>query len=298
MAAIRGRTGGEAMIRSVGIFAKPHKEKIGVMLPELVRWLLGRGVAVYCDPFAAEFAGEGAACVSPEELPGRVDLLVVLGGDGTLLAAAQAASEHDVPILPVNFGQLGFLTWVAIDELYPTLDQVLAGNYETGTHMMLEAELARDGQTMATRRGLNDAVLTKGIPAHMIDFEFFVDEAFVCDFRADGIIFSTPTGSTAYSLSAGGPILSQQMEAFVVTPVCPHMLTNRPLVLPHAARLAARFTGGGEPAYLTIDGQVALELKHGDTVRVKRAERNLRLIRPPERNYFEVLRSKLRWGEQ
>ncbi|HEV2386139.1 MAG TPA: NAD(+)/NADH kinase [Candidatus Acidoferrales bacterium] len=286
------------MIRSVGIFAKPQKEKIGAMLPELVRWLRARKVEVYCERFAAEFAGGDVAALSPEELPGRVELLVVLGGDGTLLAAAQAASEHDVPILPVNFGQLGFLTSVALDELYPTLDEALAGDFQTGAHMMLEAEVARGGQTLGKRRGLNDAVLTKGLPAHMIDFELFVDDVFVSEFRADGIIFSTPTGSTAYSLSAGGPILSHQLEAFVVTPVCPHMLTNRPLVLPHTARLAARFTGGEQPAYLTVDGQIALELQHGDAVRVRRAERQLRLVLPPQRSYFEVLRSKLRWGDQ
>ena len=225
------------MIRSVGIFAKPHRERIGSKMPELVRWLRGQGIEVFCDRFAAEFAGGGAAGLAQEELMARIELLVVLGGDGTLLTAAHAASEHDVPILPVNFGNLGFLTTVALDELYVTLEQVLAGECETWSHMMLEVEVSRDGRPIEQRRGLNDAVLTKGLPAHMIDFELLVDDVFVCSFRADGIIFSTPTGSTAYSLSAGGPIVSPRLEAFVVTPVCPHMLTNRPLVLPDSARL-------------------------------------------------------------
>jgi NAD+ kinase len=286
------------MIRSVGIFAKPHRERIGAKMPELVRWLRGQGIEVFCDRFAAEFAGGGAPGLTQDELMSRIDLLVVLGGDGTLLTAAHAASERDVPILPVNFGNLGFLATVALDELYPTLEQVLAGESETWKHMMLEVEVSRDGRPIERRRGLNDAVLTKGLPAHMIDFELLVNDLFVCSFRADGIIFSTPTGSTAYSLSAGGPIVSPLIEAFVVTPICPHMLTNRPLVLPHAARLAAQFTGGDEPAYLTVDGQIAVELRHHDSVRVRKSAKHLRLVRPPQRTYFEVLRNKLRWGEQ
>ena len=286
------------MIRSVGIFAKPHRERIGAKIPELVRWLRGRGVKVLCDRFAAEFAGDAASALPPDELTDRIELLVVLGGDGTLLTAAHVASEHDVPVLPVNFGNLGFLTTTVLDELYPTLEEVLAGRWETTRHMMLEAEVTRDGRPIEPRRGLNDAVLSKGLTAHMIDFELLVDDVFVCSFRADGIIFSTPTGSTAYSLSAGGPILTPELEAFVVTPVCPHMLTNRPLVLPHTARVAAQFNRGDEPAYLTVDGQIAAELRHRDSVRVRRSAKHLRLVRPPQRTYFEVLRNKLRWGEQ
>ncbi|HVB34227.1 MAG TPA: NAD(+)/NADH kinase [Patescibacteria group bacterium] len=284
------------MIRSVGIFARPLREKIGPRLPELVQWLKDRKIEVFCDRFAAEFTG--AVPLAQEELMARIDLLVVLGGDGTLLTAAHAASERDVPVLPVNFGKLGFLTTVALEELYPTLGQVLGGEYETWTHMMLEAEVSREGQATERRRALNDAVLNKGLPAHMIEFQLLVDDQFVCNYRADGIIFSTPTGSTGYSLSAGGPIVSPVIEAMVVTPVCPHMLSNRPLVLPSTARLAAQLTAGDEPAYLTVDGQIAAELRHGDTVRVRRSEKHLRLVRPPQRTYFEVLRNKLRWGEQ
>jgi NAD+ kinase len=286
------------MIRSVGIFAKPQKDKAGAKIPELVDWLHGRGLEVFLERFAAESAGMGGKGLSQEQLLPQIDLLVVMGGDGTLLSAAHAASEHDVAILPVNFGTLGFLSSVALGEFYPTLERVLANEFQTETHMMLEAEAVRDGQSIQRRRGLNDAVLLKGAPAHTIDFQLLVDDVFVSNFRADGIIFSTPTGSTAYSLSAGGPIVSPLLKAFVVTPVCAHMLTHRPLVLPDTARLAAQFTGGQEPAYFTVDGQFALELQVGDTVRVRKASQQLRLIRPPHRGYFEVLRDKLRWGEQ
>lgn len=284
------------MIRSVGIFARPHREKIGEKLPELVAWLKQRKLEVYCDRFAAEFA-----CAPPlaqEDLMARIDLLVVLGGDGTLLTSAQAASERDVPVLPVNFGNLGFLTTVTLEELYANLEQVLGGEFQTWEHMMLEAEVSRDGQTVERRRALNDAVLTKGLPAHMIEFRFLVDNQFVCNYRADGIIFSSPTGSTGYSLSAGGPIVSPQLEAMVVTPICPHMLTNRPLVLPAGSHLAAQFIGGDEPAYFTADGQICFELRRGDTMSVRKSKKHLRLVRPLQRTYFEVLRSKLRWGEQ
>lgn len=286
------------MIRSVGIFARPHREKIGARIPDLLRWLREHGLEVFCDRFAAEFAGEHAPGLSPDELMRRIDIVIVLGGDGTLLTAAHAASEHDVPVLPVNFGNLGFLTTVVLEELYPTLEQVLAGDFAVWSHMMLEAEVVHDGQTVVCRRGLNDAAITKGVPAHMIDFRLLVDESFVCSYRGDGIILSTPTGSTAYSLSAGGPIVSPLVDAFLVTPICAHMLTNRPLVLPPAAHLAVEFIGGEQPSYLTLDGQILAELQHHDTVRVWRSEKRLRLVRPPQRTYFEVLRSKLRWGQQ
>lgn len=286
------------MIGAVGIVAKPHQERIGAAVPHLVGWLRERGLGVFCDAFAAEFAGPGFPGLSREDLMARIDLLVVLGGDGTLLTAAHVASEHDIPILAVNFGNLGFLTTVTLEELHDTLDKVVNGKCETWRHMMLEAEVRRDGQPLVLRRGLNDVVLTKGLPSHMIDYELIVDDDLVCSFRADGLIFSTPTGSTAYSLSAGGPIVYAQIEAFIVTPVCPHMLSNRPLVLPGTARLAARFTAGDEPAYLTVDGAVAAELSHGDRIEVRKSKKFLRLVRPPQRAYFEVLRSKLRWGEQ
>ncbi|HVC00429.1 MAG TPA: NAD(+)/NADH kinase [Candidatus Dormibacteraeota bacterium] len=284
------------MIHSVGIFAKPHRKKIGPSLPALVQWFQERKLEVHCNRFAAEFTD--AAPMGQEELMARIDLLVVLGGDGTLLTAAHAASERDVPVLPVNFGKLGFLTTVTNEELYSTLERVLGGDYKTRKHMMIEAEVSRDGQIIERRRALNDAVLTKGLPAHMIEFRMLVDDQFVCGYRADGIIFATPTGSTGYSLSAGGPIVSPAIEAMIVTPICPHTLANRPLVLPPGARLAAQFIAGDEPAYFTVDGQIGAELRHQDTVRVYKSEKYLRLVQPTQRTYFEVLRNKLGWGER
>ncbi len=164
--------------------------------------------------------------------------------------------------------------------------------------MMIEAEVVRDGQVVERRRALNDAVLTKGLPAHMIEFQILVDDQPAGTYRADGVIFATPTGSTAYSLSAGGPIVSPAIEAMIVTPVCPHMLANRPLVLPAGSRLAAQFVGGDEPAYFTADGQIGAELRRHDTVRVSKSEKYLRVVQPTKRTYFEVLRGKLGRGER
>jgi len=298
MAAIIGCVSGGRMIRSVGIFAKPHRERIGSKMPELVRWLRGQGIEVFCDRFAAEFAGGGAAGLAQEELMARIELLVVLGGDGTLLTAAHAASEHDVPILPVNFGNLGFLTTVALDELYVTLEQVLAGECETWSHMMLEVEVSRDGRPIEQRRGLNDAVLTKGLPAHMIDFELLVDDVFVCSFRADGIIFSTPTGSTAYSLSAGGPILHPSLGAIVIVPICPHTLSDRPIVVSSDSVIEVVLTGGNQNVHATFDGQEMFSLNDNDHVFIRRSETPVKLIHPSGRSHYDVLRAKLHWGEK
>ncbi len=285
------------MIRAVGIFVKPGQERIQRLLPALDAWLRQREVAAYV---AAE--ASGASCgpipaVLRQELAQQVDLVIVLGGDGTLLTAARFVADSGRPILPVNFGNMGFLTSVTFEELFPALEQVLAGRYEVSERMMVSVSVCREGRTLVTERGLNDAVLIKGRPAHMIHFQILVDGHYVSTHRADGIIFATPTGSTAYSLSAGGPIVDPALEAFVVTPVCPHMLTNRPLVLPATAHLSAVFTGGEEPALLTVDGHTVCELQHGDSLAVKRAECKLRLIQAPQRSYFEVLRSKLLWGE-
>ncbi len=283
-------------IRSVGIIAKPIGEGIRTVVPELVRWLEAREVRVFLDDAAAEAAGRKG--LAREALGGKAELLVVLGGDGTLLAAARVAVDANTLILPVNLGGLGFLTSVTLDELYPLLEQVLAGEQLISERMMLLAEVVRGGEVRERYRALNDAVLNKAALARMIDFDLHVDGSFVWSSRADGIIVSTPTGSTAYSLAAGGPILDPLLDAFIVTPICPHMLTNRPLVLPDTVRIEVHFVAGEEPVYLTVDGQVGLELKRRDVIRVMKAAKKLRMIRPPHKSYFEVLRSKLRWGER
>ena len=286
------------MIQSVGIISKPSKEDIGTVVPPLLEWLHSHGLKAFCDSETAACSTAAGSAVPREELPGKVDLLIVLGGDGTLLAAARLLGEYDVPILPVNLGGLGFLTSVTLDELYPLLELVLAGRHGTTERMMLQAELLRGNQVVTRQLALNDAVVTKPDLARIIDFDVSVNDEFVCRYRADGLIVSTPTGSTAYSLAAGGPIVYPLIQAFVITPICPHMLTNRPLVIPDTSRIVIDFSPADEPGHLTVDGQVGFQLQRGDRVAITRAKSKVHLVRSPQKTYFEVLRSKLRWGER
>jgi NAD+ kinase len=239
-----------------------------------------------------------APVVSREALAAQVDLLIVLGGDGTLLSAARALGNHKVPILAVNLGGLGFLTSVTLDELYPLLEQVVAGKHRTSERMMLDAEILRADQPAERQCALNDAVANKAALARMLDFDVHVDGNHVGRYRADGLVVATPTGSTAYSLAAGGPIIDPDLDAFVITPICPHMLTNRPLVVPDTARIDLDFTAADEPVYITLDGQIGFQLKPQDRVRITKSKSRVALVRPPSKTYFEVLRSKLKWGER
>jgi NAD+ kinase len=293
------------MIRRVGIVSKPRREDLVVLLPPLLKWLESRQVEVFCDQETASCldtasrAGPAAVTTrvqSREQLPAQVDLLIVLGGDGTLLAAARSVGEHCVPILPVNLGGLGFLTSVTLEELYPILEQALEGKSRISERVMLEAEVLRSGKTIGRHRALNDVVLNKGALARMIDLDLHIDGGFVCSYRADGLIVSTPTGSTAYSLAAGGPIIYPVVEAFVITPICPHTLTHRPLVIPNTARIEIDIRASEETVYLTMDGQVGVELQRTDHVVATKAPHTLRLVRPPQKTYFEILHSKLKWG--
>ena len=305
------------MIQRVGIVCKPRPEDVGRIVPQLLEWLEAHKLEAFYDEetamclapaSAAVASGEGGEqarfahftnrVVSREQLPGKVDLLIVLGGDGTLLAAARSAGEHPVPILPVNLGGLGFLTSVTLEELYPILEQVLEGKNRISERVLLEAEVIRGGKTIERHRALNDAVLNKGALARIVDLDLYVDSQFVCSYKADGLIISTPTGSTAYSLAAGGPVIYPLVEAFVITPICTHTLTNRPLVIPNTSRVEVNFRAGEESVYLTLDGQVGIELKHGDRVVITKAANKLRLVRPVKKTYFEILRSKLKWGER
>ena len=286
------------MIRAVGIVSKPRKEEISALVPQLVEWLRSRSLEVFCDKETAACIAPGGPELAREELPRKVDLLLVLGGDGTLLAAARLLDDHNVPILPVNLGGLGFLTSVTLEELYPILEQVLAGQHRISERMMLQAEVIRGGRTVERHRALNDAVLNKAALARIIDFDLSIDGGFVCSYKADGLIISTPTGSTAYSLAAGGPILYPVLDAFVITPICPHTLTNRPLVIAETAKVEVDFRTSEEPVYLTVDGQVGVNLSPGDRIVVVKAKTKLQLVRPPAKTYFEVLRNKLKWGER
>jgi NAD+ kinase len=268
------------------------------VVPPLLAWLKERGVAALYDH-------ETASCLPPdgrerprEELPRLAELLIVLGGDGTLLATARVAADHSPLILPVNLGGLGFLTSVTLTELYPILGEILEGKHRISERVLLQAEVLRGGKVVAQHRALNDAVLNKGAVARMIDLDLHIDGGYVCSYKADGLIVSTPTGSTAYSLAAGGPIIYPVVEAFVITPICPHTLTNRPLVIPNSARVEVDFRADDESVYLTLDGQVGVHLKNGDRVSVAKSSSKLRLVRPSKKTYFEILRSKLKWGER
>lgn len=286
------------MIRTVGIACKPIREVVCSVVPPLLAWLRERKLETLVDNETSDCIGAGLAGMPRETLAERIDLLLVLGGDGTLLAAARALRGHSIPILGVNLGGLGFLTSVTLDELYPVLEQVVAGNYRTSDRMTLQASISRDGEIAGPHFALNDAVVNKSAMARMLDFDVYVDKNHVGRYRADGLIVATPTGSTAYSLAAGGPIVHPDMDVLVITPICPHMLTNRPLVIPGASEVGVDFSAAEEPVHLTLDGQTGAQLGLNHRVTITKAESKVRLVRPRDKTYFEVLRSKLRWGER
>lgn len=286
------------MIRTVGIACKPIKKVVCAVVPPLLAWLHERKIETLVDKETQACIDAGTSGMDRETLGEKVDLLMVLGGDGTLLAAARALRGHNVPILAVNLGALGFLTSVTLDELYPVLEQVLAGKHRTSERMMLEATIWRGGEVGEPHPALNDAVVNKSAMARMLDFDVYVDKNHVGRYRADGLIVASPTGSTAYSLAAGGPIVHPQLDALVITPICPHMLTNRPLVVSGSAQVEVDFSVAEEPVYLTLDGQTGVQLGPNDRVAVTKSEHKVKLVRPTDKSYFEILRSKLRWGER
>jgi NAD+ kinase len=286
------------MIRAAGIICKPIRDMVSAVVPPLIEWLRARKIEVFIDTETQECIDPAQPAFAREALGEKIDLLIVLGGDGTLLSAARALGGHKVPILAVNLGGLGFLTSVTLDELYPLLEQVLAGKHRTSERMMLDAEIFHNGHSIMRQCALNDAVANKGALARMLDFDVYIDGSHVGRYRADGLIVSTPTGSTAYSLAAGGPIIDPAIHAFVITPICPHMLTNRPLVIPDTAKIDLDFSAAEEPVYVTLDGQIGSHLKTNDRVRITKSANRVELVRPPSKTYFEILRSKLRWGER
>ena len=287
------------MIRTVGIIARPRREDIARVVPPLIAWLHAHDVEVLCDSETGEcistLAGE---TLKREEITASADLLIVLGGDGTLLSAARLAAVRKVPILAVNLGGLGFLTTVSQDEIYVMLEEIFSNKHRISERVMIEAEIVRGGAVIRRQIALNDAVLNKAALARIMDLELHVDGEYVTTYKADGLILSTPTGSTAYSLAAGGPIVYPIVEAFVVTPICPHTLTNRPLVIPDSAKIEIDFKSAGEDIFLTLDGQIGVELFQGDHIRVQKAAERLYLVRPAKKQYYEILRSKLKWGER
>jgi NAD+ kinase len=287
------------MIKTVGIISRPRREDIARVVPPLVTWLQAHGAEVACDSETNDCLGSLAVQARKrEELPGCTDLLIVLGGDGTLLSAGRLAAERRVPILAVNLGGMGFLTTVPQDELYSILDEIFSGQHRVSERVMLESEIVRAGAVIRRQIALNDAVLNKAALARIMDLELRVDGEYVTTYKSDGLILSTPTGSTAYSLAAGGPIVYPTVEAFVVTPICPHTLTNRPLVIPDSATIEVEFRAGDDAVFLTLDGQIGIELVRGDHIRVRKAAEKLLLVRPAKKTYYEILRNKLKWGER
>jgi NAD+ kinase len=286
-------------IHTVGIISRPRREDIARVVPPLINWLRAHDVQVVCDSETSGCIGALAGdSRERENLAACSDLLIVLGGDGTLLSAARMAVECKVPILAVNLGGLGFLTTVPQDEIYSILEEIFTNKHRVSERVMLEAEIVRGGTVIRRQIALNDAVLNKAALARIMDLELRVDGEYVTTYKADGLIVATPTGSTAYSLAAGGPIVYPIVEAFVVTPICPHTLTNRPLVVPDSAKIEIDFKAEEDAVFLTLDGQVGIELVRGDHIVVKKAPEKLYLVRPARKTYYEILRTKLKWGER
>jgi NAD+ kinase len=286
-----------ADIKAVGVVSKPGIPHASAIVSGLVEWWRTRGVETRLDHQSADYIGSQDG-LPREQVPDGAQLVIVLGGDGTLLAAARAIGGRKIPLLPVNLGGLGFLTAITLDRLYPELECALSGQHRVVPRRMLHGEVQRDGKVVASYEALNDVVIGKTQIARMIDLETYVDSQFVSTFKADGLIVATPTGSTAYSLSAGGPILFPAVAAICITPVCPHMLTNRPVLVPDTSVIEIICRASGQEAYLTVDGQVGEPLAENDRVVCRSSEHQVFLIRPPKMFFFDVLREKLKWGER
>jgi NAD+ kinase len=231
-----------------------------------------------------------------QDIPRRAQLIIVLGGDGTLLSVARITFPFDVPLLPVNLGSLGFLTEVSLPALYDTLEKVLQGDYAIESRMLLKASLMREGNTIGDYHVLNDVVINKGIPARIVNLEVLVNDQYMTSYRADGLIISTPTGSTAYSLSAGGPIIHPSMRSLLLSPICPFTLTNRHIVIPDLSRIKVKLLTKGESVHITLDGQQECEMLEDDVLEVQKADTPVNLIQAPGKNYYQTLRQKLHWG--
>jgi NAD+ kinase len=281
-------------MRKIGVIAKGNKPEAIQVVKELVGWLKDRKVESFVDSETAQQVSHPS--LDKKEMPLAVDMVVVLGGDGTLLAAARALQKQEVPILGVNLGGLGFLTEITLAELYPMLEAILHGAYKTDERMLLEARVWRDKKVVDTFTVLNDVVINKGALARIIELETSVDQAYLTTFRSDGLIISTPTGSTGYSLSAGGPIVYPSLHSIIITPICPHTMTNRPIIVPKEAVINVTLCSMDQEVFLTLDGQVGFKMELHDRVEVKKGEGFVRLIKSPSRGYFEVLRQKLMWG--
>jgi len=285
------------VIETIGLISKPNVAKAAEVVPLLVDWLAARGMKLRMDDVTASYAARTDG-LPRHEVPEGCQLIVVLGGDGTLLSAARAVGGRQIPVLAVNLGGLGFLTAITVDQIYAMLEAILRGEHRIGLRRMLHCDLARGGQTVSTYEALNDVVLAKTSIARMIDLETYADTQLVCVYKADGLVVTTPTGSTAYSLSAGGPIVFPSVACLCLTPISPHTLTHRPVIVPADSIIRIRNLAADGETYLTIDGQVGEPLKHDDVVACRSSSYSIHLIRPPRLRFFDVLREKLKWGER
>ena len=285
------------MIEKVGIIAKRNAPEAIDASGKLMEWLKSRGIEVILDEALTKKVTGEEGTFSEAGLS-QVGLLVVLGGDGTLLSAARLIGNGEVPVLGVNVGGLGFLSAFSLDELYPVLEKILSEDYETEKRMMLSTSVVRKGAILAEYPVLNDVVINKAAIARIIDLETSIDDHYLTMFKADGLIVSTPTGSTAYSMAAGGPIVFPSLQTIMLTPICPHTLANRPLLVHDSAEIKVTIKSQNEDIFLTFDGQVGQSLKADDVVKIRKSEHAVQLVKSPFKDYFEVLRTKLRWGER
>ena len=288
-------------IKRIGIVLKPHQPDALKTICQLVAWLAERDITLVGGPeIEREQIEHQTGCAVPQvetdKLAAEVDLMLVLGGDGTMIATARMVGDHEVPVLGINYGGLGYLAEFRIEELYSALESILSGNYRLDRRVMLAVELRRGDDPPKTSRVLNDVVINKSALARIIEIETYFDHYYVSSFRADGLIVSTPTGSTAYNLSAGGPVVFPSMNAVVITPICPFTLSNRPIVVPDNAEIELLLKTDNEEVALTLDGQVGFQMEVGDRVVIRKSRTTFNIIQPSNRNYFDVLRDKLRWG--
>ena len=282
-------------IERIGLVVKRREPRAEPVVDRLLDWTAERGIDVVIQGQRSDPTGRSRE-VPSSELATTADLVIVLGGDGTMLGAARMLGERGTPVLGVNFGTLGYLTEYTDETLFPALDAIIAGEYELDPRVMLDCEVLRRGRRIEHTTALNDAVVNTSALARMIEVDCSIDGRYVTYYRADGLIVSTPTGSTAYNVSAGGPILMPSMGAFVLNPICPHTLSNRPLVVPDSVSIELALRPTAEPVTLTVDGQIGINLAIRDRIRLRKSTATFNVITPRDRNYFEVLRGKLRWG--
>lgn len=283
------------MSKKIGIVSKPGRSDLPQLLGELVEWLDGQGVEWTGDLVTQEYLGKKGG-FDRAQIDRDFDFIVVLGGDGTLLSAARGVGSKETPLLAVNLGGLGFLMSTGPEQLFDALSSVIAGDYRIQSRTILAGKVVRAGEIIAKYNALNDFVVSKAALARLLQIEVLVDDEFMCSYRADGLVLSTPTGSTAYSLAAGGPVIAPTVEGFCLTPICPHTLSNRPVVVPQSSKFEIVFVGGDDSTFLTVDGQVGLNLRPNDHIIAEKAGHSARIIETEKVHFFDVLRTKMGWG--